>query len=313
MKCGFQSARHVILVGFLFLSALPATGQAPEASPWAEANFDRFQVRTDVVYFTADNYDLKLDLYLPRDLEKPNPTLIYFHGGGWVTGKKDGAFLFALPFLARGWTVVNVGYRLARVSPAPAAVEDCRCALHWVVHHARDYKIDTGRIVLMGHSAGGHLALITGMLPASAGLDRQCDWQHGTPQGQEGEQEVQVAAIVNWFGITDVAELLDGPDAKSYAISWLGSQADRQEVAAHVSPLNFVRPGLPAILTIHGDQDTVVPYSQAERLHEALDKVGASHRLVTIPGGQHGNFGPEKNQRVYGVIWDFLEQHLPAR
>ena len=60
--------------------------------------------------------------------------------------------------------VVNVEYRLASVSLAPAAVEDCRCALHWVYDHAPEYGFDISKLVVEGHSAGGHLSLMTGML-----------------------------------------------------------------------------------------------------------------------------------------------------
>src|SRR5438477_8117682 len=106
--------------------------------------------------------------------------------------------LFRSPYLEMGWAVVNVEYRLARASLAPAAVEDCRCALRWVIKNAKDYNFDINRIVVTGHSAGGHLALTTGMLPASAGLDREC----------HGPEELKVAAIINWYGITDVNDLL---------------------------------------------------------------------------------------------------------
>ena len=83
-----------------------------------------------------------------------------------------------------GWAVVNVEYRLGQVARAPAAVEDCLCALRWVIASAEEYGFDTERIVVTGNSAGGHLALTTGILPASAGLDRQCP----------GDEELSVAA-----------------------------------------------------------------------------------------------------------------------
>jgi len=69
---------------------------------------------------------------------------------------------------------VNVEYRLASVALAPAAVEDCRCALRWVYQHAKEYGFDTSRLAVEGHSAGGHLSLMTGMLDASAGFDNEC-------------------------------------------------------------------------------------------------------------------------------------------
>lgn len=256
------------------------------------------RVAPNLTYLTASGYEAKLDVYASR-AAAPAPTLVYYHGGGWVGGTKEGAVLQIMPYLTMGWTVVNVEYRLARHALAPAAVEDARCALRWVVSRARDYNIDTTRIVLTGHSAGGHLALIAGMLPVSAGLDRQC----------VGMSEVRVAAIVNWFGISDVVDLLDGPNLKPYAVAWLSSMTDREAVARRVSPLQYVAAGLPPILTIHGDADPTVPYQHAVRLHEALGKAGVPHELVTIPGGRHGGFGPEQDTRAYAAIAAFLTRH----
>ena len=72
------------------------------------------------------------------------PTLLYIHGGGWVGGVKETHFLDFLPYLEMGFAVVNVEYRMGRVALAPGAVEDCRCALRWVLNNAEEYGIDTG-------------------------------------------------------------------------------------------------------------------------------------------------------------------------
>jgi len=204
-----------------------------------------------------------------------------------------------MPYLEMGWAVVNVSYRLARVSLAPAAVEDCRCALRWAISKAKDYNLDVNKLVVTGNSAGGHLALTTGMLPASAGLERQCP----------GNEELKVAAIINWYGITDVGDLLDGPNMKTYAVTWLSSLSNRQELAKRVSPLEYVRPGLPPILTIHGDADPTVPYSHATRLHEALNKAGVPNQLLTIPGGKHGGFSRDETLKIFATIQQFLQKH----
>ena len=264
---------------------------------------DQYRIVANIPYLMGDTWHSTLDLYLPSGMAGLHPTVIYMHGGGWVAQSKETNVLHLLPYLEMGWAVVNVEYRLGQVAPAPAAVEDCRCALRWVIRNARVYNLDTSQLVVTGHSAGGHLALTTGMVPASAGFDDQCP----------GTEELQVAAIINWYGITDVSDLLGGPNMKDYALAWLGKQPDREEIARRVSPLTYVRPGLPPILTIHGSADPTVPYSHAVRLQEALDKVGVLHQLVTIASGKHGGFGRAQTVKIYSTIQEFLTKHHIAR
>ena len=285
----------------IFLASTLSWSQLTPAEANAAVMSGDYSVKPDIVYLTANNYQNKLDVYQASG-EQPHPTLIYIHGGGWVEGRKEEDVLEAIPFLEKGWSVVNVEYRLAGVSLAPAAVEDCRCALRWVIEHAKDYKFDANRIVLMGHSAGGHLSLITGMLPLSAGLDREC----------AGDKELRVAAIIDWFGITDVNDLLEGPNMQDYAVMWLGSLTDREQVAKRVSPLTYVRPALPPTIMIHGDADDTVPYTHSVRLHAALDKAGVPNQLLTIPGGKHGEFNHSQLETSYAHIWAFLGKYLPS-
>ncbi|HJP92476.1 MAG TPA: alpha/beta hydrolase fold domain-containing protein [Pyrinomonadaceae bacterium] len=95
-----------------------------------------------------------------------------------------------------GWSAINVEYRTAHQSPAPAAVEDCRCALRWITYHAREYSLDASKFVLTGTSAGGHLALITGMLPANSVFDRQCVIEGNARWNTAVVPEPKVAAIL---------------------------------------------------------------------------------------------------------------------
>jgi dipeptidyl aminopeptidase/acylaminoacyl peptidase len=123
-----------------------------------------------------------------------------------------------------------------------------------------------------------------------------------------------VAAIVNWYGITDVADLLDGPNRRTYAVAWLGSAPDREAVARRVSPLTYVRAGLPPILTIQGDADPTVPYSHSLRLRDALNKAGVQNELITVPGGKHGGFKADERIRIYTGVRAFLEKNgLPTQ
>lgn len=289
--------RHWIFISLaIFCLCVRVAAQEPASSPWATDVGSRYWVQPDIVYQGASGQSLKLDVWYQHDVKTTSPTLVYIHGGGWIFGTKESSVLQFLPFLERGWTVVNVEYRMASAALAPAAVEDTRCALRWVFRNAQQWRFDTSKIVLTGHSAGGHLSLITAMLPENTGLDNQC----------YGNEKLNVAAVINWFGITDVNDIIKGPNLKNYGAMWMGSQPNAEEIARRVSPLTYVRAGLPAILTIHGDKDDVVPYTHATRLHEALDKVKSPNQLLTIKGGGHGGFTQAEYVSSYDAIWTFL-------
>ena len=284
------------------LSPIPAHAQTT-LSDWTAVVGNEYRVTPGVTYVTASNWEAKLDVYRPAT-PGPYPVVLHIHGGGWVQGSREALALRSLPYIQMGFAVVNVSYRLARVAQAPAAVEDCLCALRWIARSAKEYEFDLSRIITTGYSAGGHLALTTGMIPASAGLDRQCP----------GPEMPKVAAIINWFGIADVVDILDGPNMKAYAVTWLGSLPDREAVARRVSPLTYVRKDLPPVLTIHGDADPTVPYTHATRLHAALQSAGASSELVTIPNGRHGGFPRAEQLRAFAAVRAFLAKHrlMPA-
>ena len=150
-------------------SVSPGATFSPTAG-WSSTIQSDVAVIPNITYLTANNMELKLDVYRPRNAEGPVPTFIYYHGGGWVGGSKEANVLRLLPYLEMGWAVVNVQYRLGRVSLAPAAVEDCRCALRWVIRNAETYGFDVDQLVLSGNSAGGHLSLTTGDADSGCGI-----------------------------------------------------------------------------------------------------------------------------------------------
>src|SRR6185503_5308149 len=116
---------------FLLLLVLPVVTAGQTTDRWIDYVAGEYDIFPNVTYAKATNVELKLDLYLPKNRTRPNTTLILFHGGGWVDGQKERNTLFLLPYLEMGWSVVNVEYRNGHQAPAPAAVEDARCALRW--------------------------------------------------------------------------------------------------------------------------------------------------------------------------------------
>ena len=104
----------------LLAAALPVAGfsqLAPEVS-WAAGSRSDYHVIPNLTYVTANNYEAKLDVYSRADSDVAEPTLIFIHGGGWTGGTKESSIPALLPWMAMGWNIVNVEYRLARVSPA---------------------------------------------------------------------------------------------------------------------------------------------------------------------------------------------------
>jgi acetyl esterase/lipase len=287
----------LVLLGLVYIPA-DAQQLSPEAK-WITQMSVEYEFHPNIVYKRASQYDCKLDVISATDKAHLRPTLIYIHGGGWTGGTKEATTLRPLPFIAAGMNVVSVEYRLASVALAPAALEDCRCALRWVYQHSKDYGFDLDHLVLNGHSAGGHLSLMTGMLTPEAGFDNECP----------GKEDLKVAAIVNYYGITDVADLLSGPNQKTYAVEWLSGLRDRLQLAKELSPLTYVRPGLPPIFTAQGDADPTVPYQHGVRLHKALSEAGVPNQLYTVPGGKHGGWSTDQYLKVQEAIFAFLKQY----
>jgi acetyl esterase/lipase len=234
-----------------------------------------------------------LDLYQPKGASPgKRPGVLVIHGGGWTGGKKENVFeRLCLPFLEKGFVVANVEYRLAAVAPAPAAVNDVLAAAEWFRNNAAKYGVDRNRIVVMGDSAGGHLALMVGLTTKKAQLG---------PTGK-------VAAVINWYGITDVQDQLEGQHMRQYAVTWVPPELpDRQDIARRVSPISWVRKDAPPVLTIHGDADPTVPYEHGVDITKELRNVGADAELIPIHQGGHGNFSPEEFAEIYRQIFNFL-------
>ena len=253
--------------------------------------------RLDVVYTEVNGWKGRMDLYLPAKDKGASPAVINIHGGGWRNGAKESQTGFS-PFFEMGYAVANIEYRLTGQAPAPAAVEDTRCALVYLIENAKNLNIDADKIVIMGGSAGGHLALMGGLLGKDHRFDGNCP----------NVADVKVAAIVDKCGITDVWDWSYGKNITSKsAIRWLGDKATDRAFARSVSPISYVTGGSPPIFIVHGDADPVVPYQQSVDLHEKLKGAGVKTAFFTVPGGRHGDFGRGNNAKISDAIAVWLK------
>jgi acetyl esterase/lipase len=182
---------------------------------------------------------------------------------------------------------------------APAAIEDARCALIYLIRHATELNIDVNKIVVMGGSSGGHLALMVGLLGNDHRFDNNC----------KGVENIKVAAIIDKYGIADVWDWGYGTRITSKsATNWLGNKAKDKEFAMSVSPITYVSKNSPPAFIVHGDADPTVPYQQSVDLYKKFTEAGVKTKFMTVEGGLHGKFTKEKNSEVNKSIAEFLKE-----
>jgi acetyl esterase/lipase len=254
-------------------------------------------VLRNLEYVKGGHERQKLDLYLPEKLEPaPLPVIVWIHGGGWQAGSKDRCP--AIPFVAKGYAVASINYRLSQHATFPAQIEDCKAAIRWLRANAAKYHLDADHIGAWGASAGGHLVALLG----TTGNMKQWD------VGDNKDQSSRVQAVVDWFGRTDfrtVGSRADSPVTKLLG----GPVAENKEKATQASPVTHVTKGDPPFLIMHGDMDPLVAASQSEELTEALKKAGVEVTLKILKGAKHG--GPEfSTPESRKLIADFFDKHL---
>lgn len=253
----------------------------------------------DVPYAETDNPRQRLDLYRPQEpSEEALPVIVFFHGGGWYQGDKADGAARVMPFVSSGdYAAVSVGYRLSDEATWPAQLHDSKAAIRWIKANADEHGLDPDRLAVWGHGAGGHLALMLGMTGDEPKLEGDL--------GPDDEVASEVAAVVNFFGVTDMMALVDqpsdfdrsSPEAPEARLLG-GALPENEEQAIGASPVTYVSEGDPPVLTLHGDEDTVVPYDQAVRLDVALTDTGEPSYFITVPGAGHGDFPEEAEKRV---------------
>lgn len=240
-------------------------------------------VRRGIVYACEPGFrPLFLDLHVPRDA--PAPLVVWLHGGGWTQGSRvrippnvDRHWALGRMLLA-GAAVALMDYRLASEAPFPAAVEDVGTAVRWLRAHAEELAVDGGRLAFFGQSAGAHLACMATSL----------------------DDDLDVRAIVDWFGPTDLAALGDlGRDAIR------GSRWD----PAQASPLTHVHERLPPFFVAHGRDDLLVPVAQSRSYVEALRAAGVEVEYLET-AGDHVFEGAPVLGEVLERTLEFLRRHL---
>ncbi len=257
----------------------------------------------------------KLDIYLPQG-DGPFPLIINLHGGGFMMGdKNDPPSQPAIAqFLAAGYAVASIGYRLSAEAKAPAQIQDVKAAVRFLRANAAKHKLNPEKFASFGGSAGGSLAALLGTSCGAAGIE-------GADLGN-GDQSSCVQAVVDWFGPTDFLQMdaqfagtacpQDHNAANSPESQLVGAPIQtKPDLVKLVNPITYISPKAPPFLIQHGTADCNVPPQQGKILADALiPAIGADKVTYTLlQGAGHGDaaFSAAANMKI---VLDFLGKYL---
>ena len=242
----------------------------------------------------------RMDIYLPAGrTTAATKAIIIVHGGAWISGDKTEMNQF-IPVIKKelpDYAVFNINYRLGALpttNPFPTQENDVKAAVDFIVNKSSDYKFNTGKVVLLGASAGGQLALLQA-------------YKQTAPK---------VKAVVSLFGPTDIPALYNFYPAGSVsqlALQLLlgGSPTGNAGLYQSSSPINFVTAQTPPTLLLHGTADDIVPVAQSTALKTKLETAGVYVKMVSYPNAGHGDWNDATFANAYSEIVSFLTAKNP--
>jgi acetyl esterase/lipase len=239
-----------------------------------------------VNHATVNGTPLGLDVYLPRARPAtPGRAVLVVHGGFWAAGQKGEATLASRRLADLGFTVFDVEYRITPQPNWKTATGDVKCAIGWVKRHADtpEWNIDPNKVVLLGRSAGGHLALMAAYAPTDPELPASCD-----------AGDTSVDAVVSLYAPTDLVWGYQYPanrlvtDSRAKMRAFTGALPE-QDAALYraLSPLERVTTTAPRTLLAHGGRDQMVPHGHMGLLAARLRAKGVPCQTLFIPYAQH--------------------------
>jgi len=286
----------------LLLISFLASWDAPEPAAAVQP-----VVQRNVVYAQRDwtlDRRTSLDVYIPGDDAKERAIVVYVHGGGWSIGDKHRVHQKPKWANGNGWILVSVNYRLSPRVRHPEHARDVSAAIAHVRTHAREWGGDPEQIVLMGHSAGAHLAAIVA--------------SEETLLAEHGLAPTDLRGVVLLDGAgydlpTQMASpLLRGQVRRMYNAAF----SDDPELWVRASPTLQAEPGdeLPPLLAVHVG-NRVRSHVESEALVKAWAKTGAESIRHHAPGKDHRGINVKlgaENDPDTEVIQRFLQSVFEA-
>lgn len=276
-------------------------------------------IRADVVCGRRGDRELHVDVYEPTGPEHHHTAVLVNHGGGWRGGDRKMLQPRCEALAAKGYTVLAVEYRLLDEAPWPAQLHDVKSAVRWTAAHADELEIEPDRIVLQGHSAGGHLALLAASTPGDGDLDADFVSQGAMKP---------IAAVVAYYPPVQFAvramppldpsappgpdffAALRGEDGTGPIGMLLGGTPTDQEAAA-ASPLTYAGPQMPPTITFHGTADILLAPVSSVKLHDKLTNAGVPSELHLVAGASHEfDATPTHTVACVAAVDSFLRRYV---
>ncbi len=217
----------------------------------------------------------KMDVYLPAGRSTTTTkVIILIHGGAWNQGDKSDftSYVDTMKRRLPAYAVFNINYRLATGTSNffPTQENDVKAAVEFIYGKKDEYQI-SGKFVVLGASAGGHLALLQ-------------SYKYNSP--------VPIKAVVDFFGPTDLVDMYNNPPNPLIPAVLMqvtgGTPTTLPALYQQSSPLNFVTAQSPPTIVLHGGADIVVSPTQSVLLINKLQLMGVIHQYVFYPAENHG-------------------------
>jgi acetyl esterase/lipase len=277
----------------------------PRQVPFIPRRSATHELSTDVVYAEVDGEPLRYDFFRPLGVSGPTPAVVFVHGGGWTGGDPSQAGGNGMHFARRGIATISISYRLAPAHRFPAPLDDVRRGLRHVRKNAAEFGVDPDRLVLMGLSAGAHLAMLAHLareVPALA-PDLPADLRTVAED---------VVGVIAHYGPYDLGR-------RKQTVTWdpigdlMGERVTDPEWIRLASPVQHAATAAAPVLLIHGIADAVVSHRESERMHAALVGAGRASELLLLEGAPHAfqvEWRGEANQRANATMDAFLDRLL---
>ena len=232
----------------------------------------------NIEYKNINGKSLQLDIYIPKNIVKPAPLLVFIHGGGWRGGQRADYLVYLVAFAKKGYITATVSYRLLKDGPYPACAEDITDAVQWFYKNGENYGYDPDRIALIGGSAGAHLALLAAY-----------EWKNPGMKSDSLAVAVnnhRIKAVVDIYGPADLTT--EYSRTHSLVTSILGHTFEEApELFTEASPIHYLDKNDPATMILHGTSDDLVPISQSDELKARLDSLGVPNVYYRLPLWPH--------------------------